>query len=75
MVSRADRRFRYGDRYHYGRIDRFYRVSNELVYKLSSDIEVFVEHSWEQTSTNNEDVGDTGSYQTHQFGGGVEFGF
>lgn len=65
----------YGDKFHFGRIDRFYRITNELTYKIRNNLEIYVEYSWEENSSNLRYAGDTGNYQDHRVDIGIRFGF
>ncbi len=65
----------WGDKYHYGRIDRFYRLVSELDYHVLEAVEVTLQYAWDQNTTNLPETGDAGSYLKHEVGGGVRVSF
>jgi hypothetical protein len=65
----------YGDKYHYGRKDKFYKITTELTYRLLKNFDVFARYSWEENKTNLPETTDAGNYQDHQVGGGIKVSF
>jgi hypothetical protein len=63
------------DIFHFGRIDRYIKLSTQLRYSFFSPIEWSVQYSWEENRTNLSDPGDAGSFQDNQIGIGVEYSF
>jgi hypothetical protein len=66
---------RYGDKYHYGRFDRYYRISADLSYQVLQNVDLTLQYFWEHNVANLEETLDAGTYQTHQVGLGVEYAF
>ncbi len=65
----------YGDKYHYGRKDNFYRINTELTFQFFTNFDIFLQYFWEQNKTNLAETSDAGSYQTHQVGVGARATF
>ncbi|MBA4311230.1 MAG: hypothetical protein C0417_01230 [Chlorobiaceae bacterium] len=65
----------YGDKYHYGRIDKFYKLSAELSYLLTKKIDLYFMYQYSRNKTILPKTNDAGSFQTHQVGGGARINF
>lgn len=61
----------YGDKYHYSRKDKFYKISTALTYRFSRKFDLYLQYLWEKNTTNLAETSDAGSYQTHQIGIGA----
>jgi hypothetical protein len=65
----------YGDKYHYGRVDKFYKITTGLTYRFSKRFDLYVQYYWENNNTNLAETSDTGGYQAHQIGIGANILF
>lgn len=74
-VDRLGNPLSYGDKYHYGRKDKYYKLSTELSYDLTKKIDLYFLYQYSRNKTNLPETNDAGSFQTHQVGGGVRINF
>jgi opacity protein-like surface antigen len=65
----------YGDKYHFGRIDKYYKISTELSYLITKKIDLYLSYHYARNRTNLSETNDAGSFQSHQVGAGMRLSF
>ncbi|MBI5476044.1 MAG: hypothetical protein HY964_04830 [Ignavibacteriales bacterium] len=65
----------YGDKYHFGRIDKYYKISTELSYLIAKKIDLYLSYYYARNRTNLSETNDAGSFQSHQVGAGMRLSF
>jgi hypothetical protein len=65
----------YGDKYHFGRIDKYYKISTELSYLITKKMDLYLSYYYARNRTNLSETNDAGSFQSHQVGAGMRLSF